>query len=89
MFNEVFLSFDLFNKEFRPGHRIINIFSSHFSFHISSKNNKCLNTHIHALDNITLTSLSDLSIALVVANASIDNQVATSISYICYGVLGH
>ena len=39
-FNEVFLSFDPFNPEFAPGVRIINTFSSHFSFHVFSKCNK-------------------------------------------------
>ena len=38
--------------------------------------------YIQALDNITLTFSSDFSIALKIADASIKNQVATSISHI-------
>jgi len=37
--------------------------------------------YIQALDNITLTFSSDSSIALMVADTSIKNQVATSISH--------
>ena len=81
-FNKVFFSFDPFNKEFVLGYCLIDIFSSHFSFHILSKSDKCLNMYIQALDNIALTFSSDPSIALVVADASIKNQVAISISYI-------
>ena len=36
-FNEVFSSFDLFNKEFAPSSWLIDIFSSQFSFYLSSK----------------------------------------------------
>ena len=81
-FNKVFLSFDPFNKKFAPDHHLINIFSSCFFFHISSQSNKCLNVHIQALDNITLTFSSNLSIVLIVADASIKNQVATFISHV-------
>jgi len=36
-FNEVFPLFDPLNPEFSPGNRIIDIFSSCFSFHLFSK----------------------------------------------------
>ena len=73
----------MFNKEFTLDHHLINIFLNHFSFYTSSKqSNKSLNVHIQALNNIALTSLSDFSIALVVSNTSIKNQVVTSISHI-------
>ena len=39
-FNEVFPSFDSYNSEFSPGSRIIDIFSSCFSFHSFSKHSK-------------------------------------------------
>ena len=38
-FNEVFPSFDPLNPEFLPGHRIIDSFSSCFSFYLSSNYN--------------------------------------------------
>jgi len=82
-FNKVFSSFDPFNKEFTPDHHLIDIFSNCFSFHTSSKqSDKNLRAYIWFLNNITFTSSLDLLITLVVSNASIKNQVATSISYI-------
>ena len=38
-YNEIFSSFDLLNPEFAPGQRIINSFSSCFSFHSFNKYN--------------------------------------------------
>jgi len=82
-FNEVFSSFDPFDKEFTPGHYLINIFSNCFSFHTSSKqSDKNLKAHIWSLNNITLTFSLDPLITLVVFDTSIKNQVATSISHI-------
>ena len=82
-FNKVFPSFDSFNKKFAPGSQLINIFSSQFSFHLSSKqsDNK-FKTHIHLLDNISLKSSLDLSYTLIVSDANIKNHVATSILHI-------
>jgi len=82
-FNKVFPSFDLFNKEFTPGHHLIGIFSNHFFFHTSSKqSDKNLRVYIWSLNNIALTFSLDSLIALMVSDASIKNQVATSISHI-------
>ena len=36
-FSEVFPSFNSLYPEFSPGHRVINIFSSCFSFHLFNK----------------------------------------------------
>ena len=82
-FNEVFPSFNLFNKEFAPGYQLINVFSSHFSFYTSNKqSNKNLKVHIQSLDNITLYSSSDSSVALMVSDTIIKNYIATSIVHI-------
>ena len=82
-FNEVFLSFDPFNKEFSPGSWLIDIFSSQFSFHLPTKqSNNNFKIHIHLLDNIALKSSSDSIYTLIVSNASIKNHVATSILHI-------
>ena len=35
--NGIFNSFDLFNNEFSPRNRLINLFSSHFSFYFSDR----------------------------------------------------
>jgi len=82
-FNEVFPSFNLFNKKFALGHHLIDIFLNCFSFHtLSKQSDKNLRAYIQSLDNIALTFSLDLLIALVVSDASIKNQVATSISHI-------
>jgi len=82
-YNEVFSSFDSLNSEFSPGHRIIDMFSSHFSFHLFSKcSNQNLKLHIQQLDNLALESSSILSNTLIIIDASIKNNVATSISHI-------
>jgi len=55
-FNEVFPSFDLFNKKFTLGHHLIDIFLNCFSFHtLSKQSDKNLRAHIQSLDNIALT----------------------------------
>ena len=82
-FNEVFSSFDPFNKEFNPGSWLINIFSSWFFFYLLSKqSNDNFKTHICLLDNISLKSSLDPSYTLVVSNTSIKNHNAISILYI-------
>jgi len=82
-FNEVFLSFDLFNKEFTLESWLIDIFSSWFSFYLSTKqSNNNFKTHIHLLDNIALKFSSDLIYTLIVSDTSIKNHIATSISHI-------
>ena len=82
-FNKVFLSFDLFNKEFAPSSQLIDIFSSQFSFYLSPKQtNNNFKTHICLLNNISFKSSLDPSYTLVVSDTSIKNYIATSISYI-------
>jgi len=82
-YNEIVLSFDPLNKEFSPGWRIIDLFEDHFLFHMVKNNNdNNLKAHCLSLDNITLTSLLDFLIALVVMDTSVKNQVATLIMYI-------
>ena len=82
-FNEVFPSFDLLNKKFAPGSQIIDIFPSHFSFHSFNKHSdKNLKTCSHQLNNISIVFSLDLSYALIVTDASIKNNIVTSIAYI-------
>jgi len=79
-FKKVFPSFNSLNPEFAPGCRIIDIFSSHFSFNLFSKcNDDNLKSQIHQLD---IKSLNNLSYALIIINASIKNNITTSISHI-------
>ena len=82
-FNKVFPSFDSLNSEFSPGNRIINTLSSCFSFHPFSKQSKdSLLSCSHQLDNLAIVSSKNPLYALVVTNASIRNNVITSIAHI-------
>jgi len=59
------------------------MFNSRFSFHLFSKySDQNLKSHIQQLDNLALESSSTPSNALVITDASIKNNVATSISHI-------
>jgi len=82
-FNEIFPSFDPLNKEFFPSSRLIDLFSSHFSFHSF---NKCSNNNLedisYRLDNIAITTLLNHLYALVISDASIKNNIAISIAHI-------
>ena len=81
-FNEVFPSFVSLHPEFPPGCRVIDIFSSRFSFHLSSKHkDDNLKAHIQQLNNLAIESSSIPSHALVIMDISVKNNIATSISY--------
>ena len=78
---KIFPSFSPFHLELSLGSRIIDNFSDHFSFNLSNKekNDKiCL----QQLDNIVLESSSSLSMAIVVTDTSIKNDIVTSISHV-------
>jgi len=77
--NKFFPSFSFFNKEFNPGNHIIDIFPDCFFFYPHSSNVK---KHIENLKEITLRAFSNLFSSIVVSDASIKNQVATSIFHI-------
>ena len=82
-FNEVFPSFDPLNPEFVLGCRIINIFPSCFLFNLFSKhNNDTLKFRICQLDNMTIESSNNTSHTLVITDASVKINIATSISHI-------
>ena len=82
-FNENFPSFDPFNSEFSLGYRIIDTFSSHFSFHSFSKCNKdSLKFCVHRLDKLAIESLNNPSHTLVIMDISIKNNITISISHI-------
>ena len=82
-FNKVFPLFDHLNKEFSPDSCIIDIFPSYFSFHPCNKySDDNLKAHSWQLDNIAITSSLDQSHALIVTDAGIKNNMATSIAHI-------
>jgi len=79
----IFPSFSPLNPEFSPGHHIIDNFSNHFSFNLVNKNDKNPNkTHAQELDDMVLHNSSLPHTALVITDASIKNDIATSISHI-------
>ena len=78
-YNKFFPSFSFFNKEFKPGNYLKDLFSDHFSFHYYSSNIK---KDIENLNNIAFRTSSNPFSTIVVLDASIKNHVATSISHI-------
>ena len=82
-FNEVFLLFNPTNPRFQPGNRIIDSFSNRFSFHLSSKSSDySLKSCIQQLNALTIESSNSLTNTLMVTDASVKNNVASSIAYI-------
>jgi len=79
--HECFSSFSLLNSEFSPGSRIIDTFSDCFSFNVCDKRND-IKFRAQKLDNLTIESSSSPSVALVALDASIKNNIVTSISHI-------
>jgi len=80
-YNEVFPSFNPLHPELLPGNRVIDIFSDCFSFHLVSKCNS-LKDWIQKLDNLAIKSSGVSTQALVITDASVKNNVTTSISHI-------
>ena len=79
-FNESFPSFILLYSEFSPRLRRIDNFSDCISFNVCNKENND-NHHAHQLDKLALEFSSSPSTAIIVTDASIKNDVATSISH--------
>ena len=76
----IFPSFDSLHQEFIPGQHIVDIFSDRFSFNLVDKKGKN-NIHAQELDNLVLSN-SIPSSALVVTDASIKDNIATSIAHV-------
>ena len=79
-FNKCFLSFIPLHSEFSPRLRVIYNFSDCISFNVCNKekdNKSCA----HQLDNMVLESSSSSFTTIIVFNASIKNNVVTSISH--------
>ena len=80
MANRFNKSFSPLHSEFSPRHRIIDNFSDRFSFNVCDKE-KDDKYCAYQLDEMVLKSSSSPSIAIIASDASIKNNVATSISY--------
>ena len=81
--NRVFLCFDFLNSKFSSELRLIDIFSSHFSFHKANHCNKENKAACHyKLDDLVLNISSNSHTTIVVSNVSIRNNIATLIACI-------
>ena len=79
----IFPFFSPLDFEFSPGHRIIDNFSNRFSFNLVNKNDKkSKNSHAQELDDMVLRFSPIPHSAIVITDASIKNNIATSISHI-------
>ena len=79
----IFPSFSPLDPEFSPGHRIVDNFSNRFSFNLVNKKEKSHNKLCdQELDKMVLQCSSEPHTALMITNASIKNDIATSISHI-------
>ena len=81
--NRIYMLFDPLNKEFHLEKRLVDKFSSHFSFYKTNQSsNKSKSHHCNNLDKTVLKILSDLSTVIVISDTSIKNNVAISITHI-------
>ena len=76
----IFPSFNSLHQEFTPGNRLSDKFSDRFSFVLVNKKGK-ENDHAQELDNLVLHN-SASSTALIVTDASIKNDITTSVAHI-------
>ena len=81
-FNEVFPSFEFINPELFPSYKIIDTHANCFSFHPFSKwANHSINSQVQELDKIAIELLDAPLTALIILDASIKNNIATSITH--------
>jgi len=81
--NGIFPSFDSLNNEFSPSFRLIDNYSSYFSFYQANcKDKESKATHLCKLNNIFTKTLSNPNTIIVVSDTSIRNNIAISISHI-------
>ena len=79
----IFPSFSPLHQEFTPGFYLSDIFSNHFSFNLANKKEKDKDKICaQELNNIALQISSFPNIALIITDASIKNNIATSILHI-------
>jgi len=80
----IFPSFSPLNQEFSPGSHIIDIFPDCFSFNLVTKKDKEKNdkTCAQELNNMVLHNSSSPLTALIITDASIKNNIATSILHV-------
>ena len=77
----IFPFFSPLHLEFSPDSRIIDYFSDHFSFNLNNKE-KNDKIQLYQLNNIVIELSLFLSTAIIVTDASIKNNITTSISHV-------
>ena len=84
--NKVLHSFDSLDKELSLGFHLVNTFLDHFSFvSVNWKNPNVLTFHYNKLKDIHKDSLVNQDTILIITDASVKNNIAILISYICRG----
>jgi len=82
-FNKVFPLFDSLNPEFCFGNKIIDNFSNCFSFHLFAKSSdRSFKLRLQQLDALTIESSISVTNTLMIIDASVRNNVMSSIAYI-------
>ena len=81
--NGIFPSFDSLNYKFCLGSKLIDSFSSHFSFHKADHySNKSKRAYYCKLDKLIFNTSMEPSTVIIVLGTSIKNNVTTSIAHI-------
>ena len=81
--NKVHPLFNRLHQELLPEFQLVNNFPNCFLFHsVNYHNPKTIKAHLWLLDYILEESAINLNIVIVLANTSVKNNIATSISHI-------
>jgi len=81
--NGIFKLFDLFNLEFFPGNRLVDLFFNCISFSYSDRRSiDFRKSHIRKLDEVVFNASTDPNSAIIVSDVSIKNNIVTSIAHI-------
>ena len=81
--NGIFNSFNPFSNKFSSRNRLIDVFTSCSSFYLSNKKYaKVKKVYLYKLDELIFHVSVDPKTTIVVSDASIKNQVTTSIAHI-------
>ena len=81
--NGIFKSFDPFNHEFSSSNRLVDSFSSHFSFFLlDRKGVDFRKTYLYKLDKVIFNASADPKTAVIILDASIKNNITIFISHI-------
>ena len=81
--NQILPAFDNLNKELSPGFWLVDTFSNHFSF--KHKDAKARTAHLNKLENVYRASKDDPNTLFIISDASLKNNVATSVTHIQQG----